>query len=75
MAQTFQPDALTKALNSMNIASGLVLDESELLSAKRDNLSILANGNIQLQLIIEIIPLTNNRVNVIFILTKVVFQE
>ena len=34
-ATTFQPEALTQALNSMNIASGLIVDESDLSRAEK----------------------------------------
>ena len=34
--ETFQPEALSGALNSMNIASGLVIDESDLARAEKE---------------------------------------
>ena len=65
--ETFQPDALKSALNSMNIASGLVLDESELLVAQKEITSqYLANGKYRASVNYEVIPLSNNRVNVNF---------
>ena len=63
----FQPEALTAALNQMNISSGLVLDESDIERAKKELESqYLANGKYTVKIKSEIIPLSNNRVNVNF---------
>ena len=72
----FQPEALTAALNQMNISSGLVLDESDIERAKKELESqYLANGKYTVKIKSEIIPLSNNRVNVIFILMRGAFRE
>jgi len=66
-AETFQPDALTEALNSMNIASGLIVDESDLARAEKEISSqYLSYGKYTASVKYEIVPLTNNRVNVNF---------
>lgn len=63
----FQPEALTSALNQMNIASGLVVDESDIKDAEKEITSqYLANGKYNAVVTSEIIPLSNNRVNVNF---------
>ena len=64
---TFQPDALTLALTSMNIESGLVVDESDLLRAEKEIASqYLAYGKYTASVKYELVPLSNNRVNVNF---------
>lgn len=69
--ETFQPEALSGALNSMNIASGLVIDESDLARAEKEIASqYLAYGKYTANVRYEIIPLTNNRVNVNFIIEE-----
>ena len=65
--EMFQPEALTEALNQMGIATGLVLDESDLSKAEKEIESqYLAQGKYKASVKSEIIPLTNNRVNVNF---------
>ena len=65
--EIFQPDALTSALNQMNIASGLVLDESDLSRAEKEIESqYLSQGKYNAKVTSEIVPLSNNRVNVNF---------
>ena len=66
-AEIFQPDALTKALNSLNIASGLVLDESDLKKAEDLIQSQYSSyGKYTASVSHKIIALSNNRVNVTF---------
>ena len=66
-ATTFQPEALTQALNSMNIASGLIVDESDLSRAEKEIASqYLSYGKYTASVKYELVPLTNNRVNVNF---------
>jgi outer membrane protein insertion porin family len=66
-AETFQPEALTQALNSMNIASGLIVDDVRSSRAKKKLTSqYLSYGKYNAVVNYEIIPLTNNRVNVNF---------
>jgi len=63
----FQPEALTAALAQMNIASGLVLDDTDISKAEREIESqYLSQGKYSATVRSEIIPLTNNRVNVNF---------
>ena len=63
----FQPEALTAALAQMNIASGLVLDETDISKAEKEIESqYLSQGKYSATVRSEIIPLTNNRVNVNF---------
>jgi len=63
----FQPEALTKALNQMNISSGLVLDDSDITRAEKEIESqYLSQGKYTAKVKTEIVPLTNNRVNVNF---------
>ncbi len=63
----FQPEALTKALNQMNISSGLVLDDSDISRAEKEIESqYLSQGKYTAKVKTEIVPLTNNRVNVNF---------
>jgi len=63
--EVFQPDALKDALGQMNIASGLVLDESDLSKAEKEIESqYLSLGKYTAKVSSELIPLTNNRVNV-----------
>jgi len=65
--EIFQPEALTSALNQMNIASGLVLDESDLSRAEKEIESqYLSQGKYNAKVTSEIVPLSNNRVNVNF---------
>ena len=65
--EMFQPEALTKALAQMNISSGLVLDDSDLARAEKEiENQYLSLGKYSAKVRAEIIPLTNNRVNVNF---------
>jgi outer membrane protein insertion porin family len=65
--EIFQPDALIAALGQMNIASGLVLDEADLTKAEKEIESqYLSQGKYNASVKSEVIPLTNNRVNVNF---------
>ena len=66
-AELFQPDALTQALAGMNIASGLVIDEVDLARAEKEiEAQYLSAGKYNADVKYEMVPLTNNRVNVIF---------
>ena len=66
-AELFQPEALTQALAGMNIASGLVIDEADLGRASKDIAAqYLSAGKYNASVNYEIIPITNNRVNVTF---------
>ncbi len=65
--EIFQPEALTKALSQMNISSGMVLDESDLALAEKEIKSqYLSQGKYNASVVSEIMPLSNNRVNVNF---------
>ena len=65
--EIFQPEALKAALNQMNISAGLVLDESDLTTAEKEIESqYLSQGKYNAKVTSEIIPLSNNRVNVNF---------
>ena len=65
--EIFQPDALRSALNQMNISSGLVFDETDLSIAEKEIESqYLSQGKYNARVTSEIIPLSNNRVNVNF---------
>ena len=69
--EIFQADALIKALGQMNIISGMVLDESDLALAEREIESqYLSQGKYNASVKSEIIPLTNNRVNVNFYINE-----
>lgn len=66
-SEIFQPEALTAALAQMNIASGLVLDETDISKAEKEIESqYLSQGKYSATVRSEIIPLTSNRVNVNF---------
>lgn len=65
--EIFQPEALTSALSQMNISSGLVLDETDLAKAEKEIESqYLSQGKYKASVKSEVVPLTNNRVNVNF---------
>lgn len=65
--KSFQPEALTQALNSMNISSGLIIDDSDLSQAQKEiTAQYLSYGKYNATVDYEITPLTNNRVNVDF---------
>ena len=65
--EIFQPEALIQALNQMDITSGLVLDESDLARAEKEiEGQYLSQGKYNASVRAEIIPLSNNRVNVDF---------
>jgi outer membrane protein insertion porin family len=65
--ETFQPEALTSALQQMGISSGLVLDESDVKKAAKEIESqYLANGKYNASVDYELIPLSKNRVNLNF---------
>ncbi len=65
--EIFQPEALKSALNQMNITPGLVLDESDLLSAEKELESqYLSQGKYNAKVKSELVALSNNRVNVNF---------
>ena len=65
--EIFQPEALTSALSQMNIVSGMVLDEADLAKAEKEiEAQYLSQGKYNSSVKSEIIPLTNNRVNVNF---------
>ncbi len=67
----FQPEALTKALGQMNISSGLVLDESDISRAEKEIESqYFSQGKYTARVKTELIPLTNNRVNVNFFIDE-----
>jgi len=66
-AETFQPDALLSALNSMGIASGMIVDDADLDKAKKEITSqYLSYAKYNAVVNYEIIPLSNNRVNINF---------
>jgi len=65
--ESFQPEALTEALASMGIGSGMTIDEADLARAEKElSNQFLAFGKYSATVKYEIIPLTNNRVNVNF---------
>ena len=65
--EIFQPEALEQALSQMSIATGMVLDESDLAKAEKEIESqYLAQGKYKASVKAEITPLSNNRVNVDF---------
>jgi outer membrane protein insertion porin family len=65
--EIFQPEALTAALNQMNITSGMVLDDSDLLKATKEIESqYLSQGKYNAKVSYVLTPLTNNRVNLDF---------
>ena len=69
--EIFQPDALKTALSQMNITSGLVLDESDLDKAEKEIESqYLSQGKYNATVKSEIVPLSNNRVNVNFYINE-----
>jgi outer membrane protein insertion porin family len=69
--ELFQPDSLKQALAQMNITSGLVLDETDLSKAEKEIESqYLSQGKYNATVKTEIIPLTNNRVNVNFYISE-----
>ena len=65
--EIFQPEALTAALNQMNITTGMVLDDSDLSKAAKEIESqYLSQGKYNAKVSYELTPLTNNRVNLDF---------
>ena len=67
----FQPEALASALNQMNIASGLVVDEGDIKTAEKEITNqYLSNGKYSAEVTSEIVPLSNNRVNVNFYINE-----
>ena len=69
--ESFQPENLTAALNSMNIASGLIVDDSDLLRAQKEIASnFLSFGKYSATVEYELVPLSNNRVNVNFYINE-----
>ena len=69
--EMFQPDSLTQALSQMNISSGLVLDEADLAKASKEiETQYLSSGKYTANVNYEIIPLTNNRVNLNFYINE-----
>ena len=69
--ESFQPENLTAALNSMNIASGLIVDDSDLLRAQKELASnYLSYGKYSATVEYELVPLSNNRVNVNFYINE-----
>lgn len=65
--EIFQPEALKDALSQMNIASGLVLDEADLARAEKEIESqYLSHGKYTANVKAELVPLSNNRVNLNF---------
>lgn len=69
--EIFQPEALTQALNAMNIASGLVIDEADLARAQSEIASqYLSYGKYKANVSYKITPLSNNRVNVDFFIDE-----
>ena len=69
--EIFQPEALISALAQMNIASGLVLDEADLTKAEKEIQSqYLSQGKYNATVKSEVVPLTNNRVNVNFYINE-----
>jgi len=69
--ELFQPEALKSALAQMNISSGLVLDESDLSKAEKEIESqYLSQGKYTATVRSEVIPISNNRVNVNFIIDE-----
>jgi outer membrane protein insertion porin family len=66
-SKVFQPEALTSALSQMNITSGLIFDEVDLERAVEEIKSqYLSIGKYTASIKTEVIPITNNRVNVDF---------
>jgi len=69
--EIFQPEALKAALNQMNITSGLVLDDSDLSKAEKEIESqYLSQGKYTATVKSEVEPLTNNRVNLNFMIDE-----
>ena len=69
--EIFQPDALKSALAQMNIASGMVLDETDLSRAEKEiENQYLSQGKYNASVKAEIIPLAKNRVNLNFIVSE-----
>ena len=69
--EMFQPEALKTALSQMNITSGLVFDESELAKAEKEIESqYLSQGKYTASVKAEVVPLTNNRVNINFVIDE-----
>ena len=67
----FQPEALASALSQMNIASGLVVDEGDIKTAEKEITNqYLSNGKYSAEVTSEIVPLSNNRVNVNFYINE-----
>jgi len=65
--EIFQPEALTQALNQMNITTGMVLDDSDLsIAAKEIESQYLSQGKYNAKVTYEVTPLVNNRVNLDF---------
>ena len=65
--EIFQPEALTQALNQMNITTGMVLDDSDLsIAAKEIESQYLSQGKYNAKVSYEVTPLVNNRVNLDF---------
>jgi outer membrane protein insertion porin family len=65
--EMFQPEALEKALVQMNIASGQVLDESDVSRAEKEITNqYLSNGKYTASVKVELEKLANNRVNLNF---------
>jgi len=65
--ELFQPEMLTDALGQMNIATGLVLDESDVLNAEKEiENQYLSQGKYVAKVRSEITPLSRNRVNLDF---------
>ena len=67
----FQPEALASALNQMNIVSGFVVDEGDIKTAEKEITNqYLSNGKYSAEVTSEIVPLSNNRVNVNFYINE-----
>ena len=65
--EAFQPEAIKSALAQLGISTGLVLDESDLRSAEKQiEEQYLSMGKYNASVKSEIIPLSNNRVNLNF---------
>ena len=70
-AETFQTDLLIKGLSFMNISSGLVFDNTDLIRAEQEiSKQYLASGKYNVDIRSEVVPLDRNRVNINFYIAE-----
>ena len=65
--ETFQPEALKEGLSLINLASGLIFDNSDLIRAEREITNqYLSQGKYTASIRTEVVPLERNRVDINF---------